>query len=320
VLSRFIDSILSVSRSFVRWLPNSVDRRVRVAAWVTFAVQTLIVVTGGAVRLTASGLGCPTWPKCTDDSLVNTPEMGIHGIIEFGNRLLTFVLVIVAIAAFILILRMRKQRRDLFWLTLVIGLGIPAQAVIGGISVLTQLNPYVVGFHFVVSIGLVILSTVFVYRSYRGNAPRAWVVSSSFVWTAWLMAAFQGVTISVGILTTGSGPHAGDAAAPRNGLDSELLQHIHSYPAYIAVGLAGVLLVMALAQKMAAISRAVLALLAVNGAQIVIGITQSRLGLPELLVGTHMFLACLVAAAVTLVLLNLRKPARLSVARGVPRQ
>lgn len=309
--SRFIDSILSVSRNFVRWLPNSVDRRIRVTAWVTFAVQTLIVVTGGAVRLTASGLGCPTWPKCTADSIVNTPEMGIHGIIEFGNRLLTFVLVIVAIAAFVLILRMRKQRRDLFWLTLVIGLGIPAQAVIGGISVLTQLNPYVVGFHFVVSIGLVILSTVFVYRSYRGNAAREWAVSSPFIWVAWLMAVFQGVTITVGILTTGSGPHAGDAAAPRNGLDSELLQHIHSYPAYTAVGLAGVLLVMALLRKKASIAKAVLALLAVNGAQIVIGITQSRLGLPELLVGTHMFLACLVAAAVTLVLLNLRKPARL---------
>ncbi|MBK5239385.1 MAG: COX15/CtaA family protein, partial [Actinomycetales bacterium] len=192
------------------WLPTIVDRRVRVAAWVTLVVQTLIVVTGGAVRLTTSGLGCPTWPRCTPDSLVNTPEMGIHGIIEFGNRLLTFVLVIVAIAAFVLILRMRKQRRDLFWLTLLIGLGIPAQAVIGGISVLTQLNPYVVGFHFVVSIGIVVLSTIFVFRVYRGNAPRTWAVSPALVGVARLMALFQIVTLTVGILTTGSGPHAGD--------------------------------------------------------------------------------------------------------------
>ena len=291
------------------WLPTIVDRRVRVAAWVTLVVQTLIVVTGGAVRLTASGLGCPTWPRCTPDSLVNTPEMGIHGIIEFGNRLLTFVLVIVAIAAFVLILRMRKQRRDLFWLTLLIGLGIPAQAVIGGISVLTQLNPYVVGFHFVVSIGIIVLSTVFVFRVYRGYAPRTWAVSPAPVWVAWLMALFQTVTLTVGILTTGSGPHAGDMKAPRNGLDSEILQHIHSYPAYIALGLAALLLVLTIVFRHVALRKAVIALIAINLAQVAVGITQSRLGLPELLVGTHMFLACLVAAAVTLVLLNLRKPA-----------
>lgn len=308
-LSRIFDWILKLWRGFVQWLPVTVDRRVRVAAWVTLVVQVLIVVTGGAVRLTASGLGCPTWPKCTADSLVNTSEMGIHGVIEFGNRMLTFVLVIVAIAAFVLILRMRKQRRDLFWLTLVIGLGIPAQAVIGGISVLTQLNPYVVGFHFVVSIGIIVLSTVLVYRAYRGNAARTWSATPTLVWVAWLMALFQGTTIMVGILTTGSGPHAGDAAAPRNNLDSELLQHIHSYPAYIAVGLAVLLLVLTLVYKRVATRKAVVALISINSAQIVVGITQSRMGLPELLVGTHMFLACLVSAAVTLVLLTLRKPA-----------
>lgn len=308
-MSRIFDWILKLWRGFVQWLPVTVDRRVRVAAWVTLVVQVLIVVTGGAVRLTASGLGCPTWPKCTADSLVNTSEMGIHGVIEFGNRMLTFVLVIVAIAAFVLILRMRKQRRDLFWLTLVIGLGIPAQAVIGGISVLTQLNPYVVGFHFVVSIGIIVLSTVLVYRAYRGNAARTWSATPTLVWVAWLMALFQGTTIMVGILTTGSGPHAGDAAAPRNNLDSELLQHIHSYPAYIAVGLAVLLLVLTLVYKRVATRKAVVALISINSAQIVVGITQSRMGLPELLVGTHMFLACLVAAAVTLVLLTLRKPA-----------
>ncbi len=308
-MSRIFDWILKLWRGFVQWLPVTVDRRVRVAAWVTLVVQVLIVVTGGAVRLTASGLGCPTWPKCTADSLVNTSEMGIHGVIEFGNRMLTFVLVIVAIAAFVLILRMRKQRRDLFWLTLVIGLGIPAQAVIGGISVLTQLNPYVVGFHFVVSIGIIVLSTVLVYRAYRGNAARTWSATPTLVWVAWLMALFQGTTIMVGILTTGSGPHAGDAAAPRNNLDSELLQHIHSYPAYIAVGLAVLLLVLTLVYKRVATRKAVVALISINSAQIVVGITQSRMGLPELLVGTHMFLACLVSAAVTLVLLTLRKPA-----------
>jgi cytochrome c oxidase assembly protein subunit 15 len=295
-----------------QWLPATVDARVRVAAWATFVAQILIVVTGGAVRLTASGLGCPTWPKCTPESVVTTPEMGIHGIIEFGNRLLTFVLVIVAIAAFVLVWRLRRERRDLFWLTLLIGLGIPAQAVIGGISVLTQLNPYVVGLHFVVSLALVVLSTVFVYRVYRGNASRTWIVEPTFAslpQVLWLAAGFQMFTVTLGILTTGSGPHAGDADAPRNGLNSEVLQHLHSYPAYAAVALTALALILAIRARVAPLTRALTALLAINIAQIVVGIAQSRLGLPELLVGLHMLLACLVTAAVTNALLNLRRPA-----------
>ena len=296
----------------MNWFPTTVDRKVRIAAWTTFVVQILIVVTGGAVRLTASGLGCPTWPTCTEDSLVNTPEMGIHGIIEFGNRLLTFLLVIVAIVTFALLFRMRKSRRDFFWLTLLIGLGIPAQAVIGGISVLMQLNPYVVGLHFIVSIVMIVLSTVLVFRVYNGNAPRTWILSPSGLSLpriVWLAAVFQIVTIILGILTTGSGPHAGDADAPRNGLDGGILQSLHSYPAYVAVGLTLLAIAMASRARQLAERNALLILLAVNVAQIVVGIVQSRTGLPPLLVGIHMLLACLVAAGTTNALLNLRKPA-----------
>ena len=296
----------------MNWFPTTVDRKVRIAAWTTFVVQILIVVTGGAVRLTASGLGCPTWPTCTEDSLVNTPEMGIHGIIEFGNRLLTFLLVIVAIVTFALVFRMRKSRRDFFWLTLLIGLGIPAQAVIGGISVLMQLNPYVVGLHFIVSIVMIVLSTVLVFRVYNGNAPRTWILSPSGLSLpriVWLAAVFQIVTIILGILTTGSGPHAGDADAPRNGLDGGILQSLHSYPAYVAVGLTLLAIAMASRAHQLAERNALLMLLAVNVAQIVVGIVQSRTGLPPLLVGIHMLLACLVAAGTTNALLNLRKPA-----------
>ncbi|MDH6208231.1 COX15/CtaA family protein [Aurantimicrobium minutum] len=298
--------------TLVNWFPTTVDRKVRIAAWTTFVVQILIVVTGGAVRLTASGLGCPTWPTCTEDSLVNTPEMGIHGIIEFGNRLLTFLLVIVAIVTFALVFRMRKSRRDFFWLTLLIGLGIPAQAVIGGISVLMQLNPYVVGLHFIVSIVMIVLSTVLVFRVYNGNAPRTWILSPSGLSLpriVWLAAVFQIVTIILGILTTGSGPHAGDADAPRNGLDGGILQSLHSYPAYVAVGLTLLAIAMASRARQLAERNALLILLAVNVAQIVVGIVQSRTGLPPLLVGIHMLLACLVAAGTTNALLNLRKPA-----------
>ena len=154
------------------WLPTQVNAFVRTMTWVTLVVQILIVVTGGAVRLTASGLGCPDWPTCDGSSVVVTPEMGIHGIIEFANRLLTFLLVVVAVVAFLSVVRMRKARRDLFWLSIAIGLGIPAQAVIGGISVWMKLNPYIVGLHFVISIALVVLSTLFVLRA-RANEPDA---------------------------------------------------------------------------------------------------------------------------------------------------
>jgi cytochrome c oxidase assembly protein subunit 15 len=297
----------------VNWFPTTVDRKVRIAAWTTWVVQILIVVTGGAVRLTASGLGCPTWPTCTEDSLVNTPEMGIHGVIEFGNRLLTFLLVIVAIATFALVFRMRKNRKDFFWLTLLIGLGIPAQAVIGGISVLMQLNPYVVGLHFIVSIVMVVLSTILVFRVYNGNAPRTWIMTplvGTLPWVVWVAAVFQIATIILGILTTGSGPHAGDADAPRNGLDGGILQSLHSYPAYVAVGLTLLSVVLASRARQVAERKALLMLLVVNTAQIAVGIIQSRTGLPPLLVGIHMLLACLVAAGTTNALLNLRKPVK----------
>jgi cytochrome c oxidase assembly protein subunit 15 len=298
-------------KRIISWLPTNVDARVRFMAWTTFVVQTLIVVTGGAVRLTASGLGCPTWPQCTADSLVTTPEMGWHGVIEFGNRLLTFVLVIVAIGAFVLILRMRQQRRDLFWLTLIIGLGIPAQAIIGGISVLMKLDPYVVGLHFIVSGALVAASTALVYRVYWGNGPTMWIVPWKLFGFLRLIvgaAAFEVITVILGILLTGSGPHAGDANAPRNGLNSLFVQSIHTYIAFAALVMVIIGCVIAFRNKWASLGKALLALLLINIAQIVVGLAQSNLGLPELLVGLHMLLACLVIAAATLALLNLRKP------------
>jgi len=159
---------------------------------------------------------------------------------------------------------------------------------------------------------MVVLSTILVFRVYNGNAPRTWVIaptSWSLPRIVWLAAVFQIATIFLGILTTGSGPHAGDADAPRNGLDGGILQSLHSYPAYVAVGLTLLATVMASRAHFTAERRALVILLAVNVAQIVVGIIQSRTGLPELLVGTHMLLACLVAAATTNALLNLRKAA-----------
>jgi cytochrome c oxidase assembly protein subunit 15 len=289
------------------WLPTSVNRRLIVLGWVYLAAQIFLVGTGGLVRLTSSGLGCPTWPKCTADSIVNTPEMGIHGVIEFGNRVLGVLLGLLAVAAFVAVLRMRRSRRDLFLLTLFAGLGIPAQAVIGGISVLTQLNPYVVGLHFVISVGLVGLCTAFVYRLYTGSGPRERAVPRWFAIVTHITTVFVAVTIAVGILTTGSGPHAGDVDAPRNGLDSEFLQHVHSWPAYVTLALTLALVAGAVTLRLP-VRRWTVLLLAVEGAQTAVGLIQANLGLPALLVGIHMVLACVLASVMTALVLNLTQP------------
>ena len=292
-----------------RWLPDRVDRRVVVAAWATLVVQIGIVGTGGLVRLTGSGLGCPTWPECTAGSLVTTPEMGIHGVIEFGNRMLTFVLVVVAIATFVLVLRIRRERRDLFWLALGIGLYVPLQAVLGGITVLTGLNPYVVGLHFFASAILVALSAVFVARVYTVPGPRMLAVPRWYAVLAHVTSFVVAVTVIVGILVTGSGPHAGDGDAVRNGLDPAFMQHVHSWPAYATLALTVVL--QAGSWRTCAGLRLRLwtgLLLLVELTQIAVGLWQARTGLPIVLVNIHMVLAMLLVAAMTAVVMHLKAP------------
>lgn len=305
-------------KAVIARLPRTVDARVRAAAIASLVAQILIVGTGGAVRLTGSGLGCPTWPRCTEDSFVNTPEMGIHGVIEFGNRLLTFVLVIVAILMFLAVVRMRRERRDLFVLSIVLGLGIPAQAVIGGISVLTNLDPYIVGLHFVLSAVLVVLATVLVWRVYVGPRGPRLPIPRGVTALVHATSAIVAVTILVGILTTGSGPHAGDGGAARNGLDSELLQHLHAWPAYATV--LGTVLIIVAASRIGQprLRRFALILLAIEAVQVMVGLAQANLGLPEILVGIHMVLSVCLAAAMTAVVLSLRGDAQKGSSGSIP--
>lgn len=285
-------------------LPVTVDRTVRRLAVLSLIGQTVLVVTGGAVRLTASGLGCPTWPRCTDSSLVNTPEMGIHGIIEFGNRLLTFALAAVAVAMLVYLWNLRKERRDLFLLALGLLASIPAQAVIGGITVLTQLNPWVVGLHFLVSMALVVLATLLVNRAYsrtgkfRTSQLPALPGAARPVLTA--VALISAVAVCLGVVVTGAGPHAGDANAPRNNLDWDLFSHIHAVPAYLvtAGALFGVVLVFR-GRITGPFRTAVFLLLGVTVLQAVIGFTQYYNGIPALLVAAHMLGAALLMSAST---------------------
>jgi cytochrome c oxidase assembly protein subunit 15 len=281
-----------------------VDVRIRRLAVASLIGQTLLVVTGGAVRLTASGLGCPTWPRCTSDSIVNTPEMGIHGFIEFGNRLLTFVLAAVAALMLVYLWNLRKERKDLFLLALGLLASIPAQAVIGGVTVLTNLNPWVVGLHFLVSMALVVFATLLVNRAFgrtgRFLAARPAALPSVLRPVTAAVALFSAVAVMLGVVVTGAGPHAGDANAPRNDLDWDLFSHIHAVPAYLVTAGTVVALVLVFRRRITGPFRtAVLMLLGVTILQAIIGFTQYYNGIPALLVAAHMLGAALLMAAST---------------------
>ena len=251
-----------------------------------------IVVTGGAVRLTSSGLGCPTWPRCTDASYRPSPEMGIHGAIEFGNRLLTFVLVAIALAALVVAWRMRPANRPLRLLATAAFLGIPAQGVVGGLTVLTHLNPYVVGLHFLASIGVITASWALWRRTVEPDGPVRPVVSRPMRQLVWLTAAASLAVICVGVVVTGSGPHAGDADAKRTGLDPENIAQVHADLVFLLVGLS-VALWFAL-RATGGPTRAAGALVLVELAQGLVGFVQYFTDLPEILVAVHMLGACLV--------------------------
>lgn len=270
--------------------------RLRLYVWLSLISQILIVVTGGVVRLTGSGLGCPTWPKCTAESLVTVPEMGIHGIIEFGNRLLTFALLVIAILTLVTVLRAREGARNLRVPAVALILGIFAQALLGGLTVLVKLNPWTVGAHFVLSGILIATASVLVRKGL--NLAKAEVSNLARINSAAIVSAGW-VTVLIGVAVTGAGPHSGDAETPRNGLDLEIWQHYHSYPGYLLLCLIGLQLV--LTRKSSGALRTVIWLLATNVAvQAIVGVIQARLGVPPLLVAIHLLGASTAISLLTL--------------------
>jgi cytochrome c oxidase assembly protein subunit 15 len=272
-----------------------------------------IVVTGGAVRLTGSGLGCPTWPRCTSESFVATPELAGHGVIEFGNRLLTFVLAAVAIATVVAV--WRSARRDLRPLAVLTFLGIPAQALLGGVTVLTGLNPWTVAAHFLVSIVLIALATVLWLRSREPGVgqpllrrPLALLVTG--------IAAVTAVVLVLGTLVTGSGPHSGDVddddvpTGDRMGFDVELVSQLHADAVFLLIGLTVALLVALYATDAPGrVKRAARDLLVVQLAQGVVGYVQYFTDLPIALVLLHMLGAVLVTAYTARLVWSVRGPA-----------
>ncbi len=273
----------------------------------------VIVVTGGAVRLSASGLGCPTWPRCTEGSLVRTRETGAHGLIEFGNRTLTFVLVAVAVATLVVAVRQRRHVR----LAIAAFVGIPAQAVVGGMSVLTHLNPWVVSLHLLLSMVIIAITMLLWWRVRPPDAPAAGAETNAFIVASnptarvltRIVVVATAVVLVIGTTVTGSGPHAGAAAEDgrvhRNGLDPATVSQVHADAVMVLIGLTvGLVLLLRAVRAARRWQRAAALLLAVELAQGLIGFVQYFTQLPSLLVGVHVFGACMVWAAALLTLLR----------------
>lgn len=270
--------------------------------------NSAIVVTGRVVQLTGSRLGCPTWPSCTDDSYTPTSEYAEHGAIEFGNRMLTFVVGLVALATLVAVLR--HGRRSLVPLGVAAFLGIPAQAVLGGVTVLTGLNPWTVAAHFLVSIAIIAVTVTLAWRTARPDAdgPPRPVVGPELTWLVRAVVGVTAVVLALGTVVTGSGPHAGDDAAARTGFDPATVSQLHADAVMLLVGLtvAAVLWLRA-ARAPAEAQRAALVLLGVELAQGLIGFVQYFTGLPVILVGAHLLGAVLVWVAAVRLLLATRE-------------
>ena len=272
-----------------------------------------IIVTGGVVRLTGSGLGCPTWPRCTEESFVTTPELAGHGVIEFGNRLLTFVLTAVAVALLVAVLR--SPRRDLRPLAVLAFLGIPAQAAIGGVTVLTGLNPWTVAIHFLVSVVLTAVATVLWLRSRKPGVGRP-LVRRPIALLVGGIAAVTAAVLVLGTIVTGSGPHSGDVdgndvpTGDRMGFDIELVSQLHADVVFLLVGLTIALLVALYATDAPGrVRRAARDLLVVQLLQGVIGFVQYFTHLPVVLVLLHMLGAVLVTVFTARLVWSVRGPA-----------
>lgn len=290
-----------------RWTPApGVVRRAALSAVV---MTVVIIVTGGAVRLTGSGLGCDTWPKCTDDSLFATPEQGLHGAIEFGNRMLTYVLS-AAVGWTIIAARSAKPRRRSltrlgwaqFWVVVL-------NAVLGGITVWMALNPWIVAGHFVAANLLLTIAVITWHRAGEGDAPRRPRVPLPVRRLSWAIVVVAGAAIVLGTGVTGAGKHAGDSSdVPRMPWDWGNAAQLHAASAWVICALAVamwlVLRVVDAPGDVRARARDLLVVLLLQGA---IGYLQYFTGVPEVLVGVHMLGSSLLWIAVLRLVLSTRE-------------
>lgn len=278
--------------------PPTVLRRL---AGANLVAQIGIMVTGVTVRVTGSGLGCPTFPQCFPGSMIpvsNADIAPLHQWVEFGNRLLTFVLVAIAGALLLAALRTRPRRRRLTLLAALIPVGIVVQALIGGITVLTGLAWGTVSLHFMVSSALVWLSVALLRATTEGSGPPRPVVPGAIRALVAVSSAVLAALLLAGTLVTAAGPHAGDADTPRLGLGVETAAQLH---AELLVGYLGLLVGLGFALRAVAappaLERRFRLLLGVVLAQGLLGAVQYVLDVPEALVVAHVLGAGLVTAA-----------------------
>jgi cytochrome c oxidase assembly protein subunit 15 len=275
-------------------------RTLRLLALLSVVVSVGIVVTGGAVRLTDSGLGCPTWPRCVGSSLVPRTRLGVNGAIEFTNRTLTFVVGIVLLATLLVAWR---QRRHVLLAALAFA-GVPAQALLGGLVVLSDLNPWLVAAHFLLSAAIIAATYVLWWRVAERDgvgAPRPARLLAAALTS---VAAF---VLVAGTIVTGTGPHAGDlkhGTIKRIDLPITGVTQLHADLVMVLIGLTVGVVATGWTLGANRLRNVALVLLAVELAQGAIGYTQYFLNVPPLLVGFHMFGACLVWIAALQVLLT----------------
>lgn len=278
------------------WSPTATTLR----RWALAAViaNVGITVTGVAVRVTQSGLGCPTWPKCTPDSLLPTAHQEISPInmaIEFGNRLLGFVVLAVGLACLVAAMRLLPRRRALVRLAWLQPIGVAAQGLWGGLVVRSALNPVTVSVHFLISIGLIAACLALYARSQEGDAAPERLVHRDIRTLGHALIAAVAVLLVAGVVVTGTGPHSGDEIASRFAFDIETVVRIHADIVFVVVGLTFALLfALHVTDAPGHARRAALTLLVVELAQGVIGYVQYFLAVPAVLVGMHVLGSTLV--------------------------
>jgi cytochrome c oxidase assembly protein subunit 15 len=280
-----------------------------------------IAVTGSVVRVTSSGLGCPTWPQCFPGSLVPRPHpevAALHQWIEFGNRLLTGLVGLVGLGCLVLALLVRPRRRRLILLAATMPLGVAAQAVLGGVTVLTGLAWWTVAVHFLVSMVLVWLAVLLVAAFAEGDAPPRWHLRGLLVTATTVLA----VLLIAGTLVTSAGPHAGSTATPRLAVSVPALAQLH---ADLLVGFLGLLTGLGFAipalKAPGRTWRRYLVLVCVVLAQGTLGVVQYLTGVPDVLVSLHVLGAAAVVVAMAALWVSCRvrgDPPAVAVSRTRP--
>ncbi|MGO1769683.1 MAG: COX15/CtaA family protein [Microbacterium sp.] len=281
-------------------------RALRWSSTAALIVSIVIILTGGLVRITGSGLGCSNWPMCTDESLIATRELGIHGAIEFGNRMMTTVL-IVAVAWVIIAARLQRPwdrsvtrlAWSQFWLVVV-------NAVLGGITVWVELNPFIVAVHFLAAIAL-LTTTAFTWHRVRERRPAVYAPTRGTRAVSIVLVIVTALLVVLGTATTGSGPHSGDSSdVPRMPFDWTIVTVMHGV---LGTGtlVAGIILWVMLARQGAAAAvprRRATAFVAITIAQALVGVVQALAHLPEWLVAIHLLGSALVWVGLLRVLLD----------------